>query len=63
MKLPKKLANIFIIFILLFQLVSPIVFALDSTSTNYLALGDSIGAGYGLADKETESYAQIRPLA
>ena len=54
MKLPKKLANIFIIFILLFQLVSPIVFALDSTSTNYLALGDSIGAGYGLADKETE---------
>lgn len=59
MKLPKKLTNIFIIFILLFQLVSPIVFALDSTSTNYLALGDSIGYGYGLADRDTESYAQI----
>ena len=59
MKSPKKLANIFIIFILLFQLVSPIVFALDSTSTNYLALGDSIGDGYGLADRDTESYAQI----
>ena len=59
MKLPKKLTNIFIIFILLFQLVSPIVFALDITSTNYLALGDSIGYGYGLADKDTESYAQI----
>ena len=59
MKLPKKFTSIFIIFILLFQLISPIVFALDSTSTNYLALGDSIGAGYGLADKDTESYAQI----
>ena len=59
MKLPKRFTSIFIIFILLFQVLSPIVLAIDSTSTNYLALGDSIGAGYGLADKDTESYAQI----
>ena len=59
MRLPKKLTSIFIIFILLFQILSPIVLAIDSTSTNYLALGDSIGYGYGLADRDTESYAQI----
>ena len=59
MKLPKRFTSIFIIFILLLQVLSPIVLAIDSTSTNYLALGDSIGAGYGLADKDTESYAQI----
>ena len=59
MKLPKKLTSIFIIFILLFQILSPIVLAIDSSSTNYLALGDSIGYGYGLADRDTESYAEI----
>ena len=59
MKSPKKLTSILIIFILLLELISPIVFAIDSDSTNYLALGDSIGDGYGLADRDTESYAQI----
>ena len=59
MKLPKKLTSIVIIFIFLLELISPIVLAIDTTSINYLALGDSIGYGYGLADRDTESYAQI----
>ena len=59
MKLSKKLTSIFVIFILLLELVSPIVLAEDTTSIKYVAIGDTIAYGYGLADRDTESYPQI----
>ena len=59
MKLQKKLSSIIITIILLFQLFLPIIYAVNTTPSNYLALGDSIGYGYGLADRDSQSYAQI----
>lgn len=59
MKAQKKLVSLSIIFILILHFISPIVYGINSNYKKYLALGDSIAYGYGLANRDTESYAQI----
>ncbi|MBR3134769.1 MAG: hypothetical protein IKG56_04830 [Clostridia bacterium] len=53
----KKFLVYQIIFILLFQLVMPIV--VYSKTTSYLATGDSIAYGYGLPNIEEQRYSEI----
>ena len=52
-----KFLNILIIFFLLIAYIFPIVSFANSNFTTYVALGDSIAYGYGLANRDTESYA------
>ena len=59
MRFLSKIIAIFIIIVIILPLCFTIVLAEDNTNIKYLALGDSIAYGYGLANREKESYAQI----
>lgn len=59
MKLQKKIFYSLLVFVVLSQIISPIVFSADSNSLNYLALGDSIAEGYGLNNVNTERYSSL----
>ena len=59
MRVFKKIIAIIINILLIFTVIAPTVMAIDMGSIKYLALGDSIAYGYGLADRENQSYAQI----
>lgn len=59
MKIQKKMFSYLLILVILFQITSPVVFAANSTTQNYLALGDSIAEGYALTDAQTERYSHI----
>ena len=59
MKIYKKSCAILIAIIYMLTIICPTVMAIDMGSIKYLALGDSIAYGYGLADINTQSYAQI----
>ena len=56
-RITSKVLNILIIFILLIAYIFPIVSFANSNFTTYVALGDSIAYGYGLADRDNDSYA------
>lgn len=59
MKIYKKIIALMILFTMLIPFLSQIVFAVESKEQKYLALGDSIAYGYGLQDRDTQSYSQI----
>ena len=50
-RITSKVLNILIIFILLIAYIFPIMSFANSNFTTYVALGDSIAYGYGLADR------------
>ena len=56
-RITSKVLNILIIFILLIAYIFPIMSFANSNFTTYVALGDSIAYGYGLADRDNDSYA------
>ncbi len=58
-RITSKSLNILIIFILLIIYICPIITFANSNFTTYVALGDSIAYGYGLANRETESYPNM----
>lgn len=58
-RITSKSLNILIIFILLIIYICPIISFANSNFTTYVALGDSIAYGYGLANRETESYPNM----
>lgn len=59
MKVLNKILAFLINLILIIIMISPTVLALQYQPTNYLALGDSIAYGYGLTDRNSQSYPQI----
>ena len=56
-RITSKVLNILIIFILLIAYIFPIMSFANSNFTTYVALGDSIAYGYGLANRDNDSYA------
>lgn len=56
-KLMKKSLAMLMIFLLLTIYIFPIISLADSSYETYLVLGDSIAYGYGLSNKEVDSYA------
>lgn len=55
-----RLINTFLILIISINLLFPILSnAISSRFTKYVAMGDSIAYGYGLSNRDTQSYAQI----
>lgn len=56
-RITSKVLNILIIFILLIAYIFPIMSFANSNFTTYVALGDNIAYGYGLADRDNDSYA------
>ena len=56
----KKIIGITIFFMIIFPYLCPLIVNADTTQyKKYLALGDSIAYGYGLKNRDTESYAAI----
>ena len=55
-RITSKVLNILIIFILLIAYIFPIMSFANSNFTTYVALGDSIAYGYGLANRDNDSY-------
>ena len=52
--------NLLIILIIIINLLFPLLsIASSSQFTKYIAMGDSIAYGYGLSNRDTQSYAQI----
>ena len=56
-RITNKVLSILIILILLIAYIFPIMSFANSNFTTYVALGDSIAYGYGLADRDNDSYA------
>lgn len=57
-RIRKKIINLLIVIVFLISYMYPIMVYADTESyKEYLALGDSIAYGYGLSDRDTESYA------
>lgn len=55
-----RLINTILILIISINLLFPILSnAISSRFTKYVAMGDSIAYGYGLSNRDTQSYAQI----
>lgn len=59
MNIYKKILAIIMNIVLFLQFISPIALAIETNQTKYLALGDSIAYGYGLANRDAQSYPQI----
>ena len=59
MKIHEKITALIIVLAIIMPFLSPIVLATENQETKYLALGDSIAYGYGLSNRDTQSYAQI----
>ena len=55
-----RFLNILIILIIIINILYPLhSIASSSQFTKYIAMGDSIAYGYGLSNRDTQSYAQI----